>query len=295
MTTRTPTQTAQEVASQPDVWARVLAEAAATSELLPASGAPVLAIGCGTSYYIAQSYERRRLAAGRGRTRAAVASEIPYVDAEDTLLLLSRSGTTTDVIRAAQQLKTGRHVVGVVGVADTPVAELCDEVVVLDYADEKSIIQTRFATSAMLALRASLGEDLAGLPDQARAALTLTLPTPLPTHTVFLGSGWTVGLASEAALKCREAAGAWTEAYPVMEYPHGPVSAAGPTSLIWSFEPLPDFVRAGVTATGATVFAPELDPLAQLVAVHRLALQLAEAVGRDPDTPPHLTRSVQLP
>ncbi len=43
---------------------------------------------------------------------------------------------------------------------------------------------------------------------------------------VFLGAGWTVGLASEAALKLREAAGAWTESYPAMEYRHGPISAA---------------------------------------------------------------------
>jgi fructoselysine-6-P-deglycase FrlB-like protein len=33
----------------------------------------------------------------------------------------------------------------------------------------------------------------------------------------FAGRGWTVGLASEAALKLREAAQAWTEAYPALE------------------------------------------------------------------------------
>lgn len=295
MTTRTPTQTEQEVASQPEVWERVLAGTAETSRTLPAAGAPVLAVGCGTSFYIADSYARRRVAAGLGRTRAAVASEIAYVEPDETLLLLSRSGTTTDVIRAAEQLRGGRRVVGIVGTPGTPLIDLCDEVVVLDYADEQSIVQTRFATSALLALRASLGEDLAGLPEQARAALTVPLPAPLPQHTVFLGTGWTAGLASEAALKCREAAGAWTEAYPVMEYPHGPIAAAGPSSLVWSFDPLPEFVRTGIVRAGATVFELDLDPLAQLVAVHRLALELAEAAGRDPDAPPHLTRSVQLP
>ena len=164
----------------------------------------------------------------------------------------------------------------------------------LDFADEQSVVQTRFATSAVLLLRASLGEDLAGLPDQARAALDLPLPDLLPKHTVFLGTDWTIGLAHEAALKCREAAGAWTEAYPIMEYQHGPIAVAGSASLVWSLSPLPDFVRRSIEATGATVFAPDLDPLAQLVAVHRLALRLAEAAGRDPDRPQHLSRSVQL-
>ncbi len=49
----------------------------------------------------------------------------------------------------------------------------------------------------------------------------------------FLGAGWTVGLANEAALKLREAAGAWTEAYPAMEYRHGPISANADDTLVW--------------------------------------------------------------
>ena len=44
----------------------------------------------------------------------------------------------------------------------------------------------------------------------------------------FLGRGWTVGLAREAALKCREAAAFWAEAYPAMDYRHGPISIAAP-------------------------------------------------------------------
>jgi fructoselysine-6-P-deglycase FrlB-like protein len=155
-------------------------------------------------------------------------------------------------------------------------------------------VQTRFATSVLVLLRACLGEDLRHLPGQARAALAEPVPGALPAQIVFLGRGWTVGLAAEAALKCREAAGAWAEAYPAREYPHGPVSAAGPTSLVWSFDPLPDFVRSALAATGAAVVEPRLDPLAQLVAVHRLALALADAAGRNPDAPPHLSRSVQV-
>ena len=79
-----------------------------------------------------------------------------------------------------------------------------------------------------------------------------------------------------------------------MEYQHGPISVAGPQTLAWSLTALPGFVRASVEATDATVFAPDLDPLAQLVAAHRLALPLAAAAGRDPDHPRLLSRSAQL-
>jgi fructoselysine-6-P-deglycase FrlB-like protein len=288
------TATAREIASQPDIWARVLADAPQLTPALPPAGQPVLFVGCGTSYYVGESYARRRNTAGLGRTRAAIASEIPYTDPDESLVVLSRSGTTSDLISVIERFRGRTPITGIVGAADTPVAQLCDRVLLLDYADEESVVQTRFATSALLLLRASLGENLAALPDEARAALDLPLPDLLPTHTVFLGTDWTIGLAHEAALKCREAAGAWTEAYPVMEYQHGPIAVAGPTSLVWSLAPLPHFVRRSIADTGATVFAPDLDPLAQLVAAHRLALRLAAAAGRNPDRPEHLSRSVQL-
>ena len=286
--------TRAEVESQPDIWAQVLAAAADLSRPLPEVGVPVLFVGCGTSYYIGESYARMRNTAGLGHTRAAIASEIPYIEQAETVLLLSRSGTTTDVIRIAQRLRADHHVVGIVGEAGTPLVDLCHDVVLLNFADEKSIVQTRFATAALTLLRASLGEDLTDLVPTGRAGLSLQLPATLPQHTVFLGSDWTVGLAYEAALKCREAAGAWTEAYPIMEYQHGPIAVAGPHSLIWSLTPVPDFVRDSIAKTGATLVEPDLDPQAQLVAVHRLALRLAEAAGRDPDRPNFLSRSVQL-
>lgn len=289
-----PTITRSEVESQPEIWARVLSEASALIKPLPQVGEPVLFVGCGTSYYVGEAYARRRNTLGLGRTRAAVASEIAYVEDDETIVVLSRSGTTTDVIRVAEALRGAHRIVGIVGTPDTPILPACDAVTLLDFADEHSVVQTRFASSAVLLLRASLGEDLTGLPDAARAALALPLPEMLPQHTVFLGTDWTVGLAHEAALKCREAAGAWTEAYPIMEYQHGPIAVAGPQSLIWSLSPLPDFVRKPIEATGATVIAPELDPLAQLVAAHRLALRLAAAAGRNPDQPHYLSRSVQL-
>jgi glucosamine 6-phosphate synthetase-like amidotransferase/phosphosugar isomerase protein len=49
-----------------------------------------------------------------------------------------------------------------------------------------------------------------------------------------------------------------------------------------------------VASTGAHVQTSDLDPLAQLVQVQRLAVAAAEARGLDPDHPRALTRSVVL-
>ena len=284
--------TERELYSQPDIWARVLSEADRCREVLPSSGEPVLFLGCGTSYYMGEAYARKRNALGLGRTRAAIASEIPYVEPDDTVVVLSRSGTTGDVNAMALALRDRHRVVGIIGDPATPLPALCHQYLLLDFADEASVVQTRFATASLTALRASLNDDMRCLVADGRSALEADLPDPLPSHVVFLGHGWTVGVAHEAALKCREAAGVWTEAYPVMEYQHGPIAAAGPDSLIWSFDPLPDVVSDAVLATGAAVHAPSLDAQAQLATVHRLAVALAVRAGRDPDHPRFLSRSV---
>jgi fructoselysine-6-P-deglycase FrlB-like protein len=179
----------------------------------------------------------------------------------------------------------------------TPVREAADDLVVLDFADERSVVQTRFATATLALLRAHLGHDLAAAVADARTALAEELPAALPAaeQTTFLGTGWTYGLAQEAALKMREAAGAWTESYPAMEYRHGPISIAGPGRAVWAFGGLPDGLAEAVTATGAALEARgDLDPLADLVRAQRLAVAVAERRGLDPDRPRHLTRSVIL-
>ncbi len=113
------------------------------------------------------------------------------------------------------------------------------EVIVLDFADERSVVQTRFATTQLALLRAHLGEDLTGPIADAELALSDDLGDLLTDaeQYTFLGRGWTTGLAAEAALKMREAARAWTESYPAMEYRHGPISIAGPGRVTWMLGP----------------------------------------------------------
>jgi fructoselysine-6-P-deglycase FrlB-like protein len=263
--------------------------------VLPRPGEDVCVIGCGTSLYMAQAWAALREASGHGRTDAFPASELPAGRAYDTVVALSRSGTTTEVVHALAQVN-GTRTVAITAVADTPVTHAAADVVVLGFADEASVVQTRFATSALMLLRAHEGVDVE--PAAADAERALELPLPIAPgradRWAFLGRGWTVGLAHEAALKLREAAQAWTEAYPVFEYRHGPISIAGPGAAVWFFGPGGEAVRESVEATGATAVAPDLDPLASLVLAQRTAVALAEAAGLDPDNPRNLTRSVVL-
>lgn len=285
----------REIDSQPSCWREAARRGSSLGDVLPAPGARVAAVGCGTSLFVAQSYARLRESTGHGETDAFAASEAPRARPYDAVLAISRSGTTTEVARYLGEVD-GLHRIAVVGSADTPVAEMADAVVALDFADERSVVQTRFATSALALLRAHLGQDLEPLFGAAEMAIAADLPVdPLrPSHYVFLGHGWGVGLANEAALKMREAAHAVAESYPAMEYRHGPISLADGDSLVWAIGEVDAGVLEDAAATGATVVGGELDPMVELVLVQRTAVALAEARGLDPDRPRNLTRSVVL-
>lgn len=289
-------ETAREIESQPALWARVAALVGSVAPVLPAPGERVAAIGCGTSWFMSQAYATLREARGLGETDAFTATEFPSGRRYDRAVLLSRSGTTTEVARLAAELRGATPTVAISAVRGTPVPTRADDAVLLDFADEVSVVQTRFATTALALLRAHLGEELTSVVADGERAIAMSLPHDVSSfdHFVFLGHGWSVGLANEGALKLREAAQVNTEAYPAMEYRHGPISLAGARSLVWILASPDPAVADDVRATGASVRTAEFDPLAELVLIQRSAVALATARGLDPDHPRNLTRSVVL-
>ena len=150
------------------------------------------------------------------------------------MLAISRSGTTTEVLDTVAVIGERAPTVVITAVAESPLARAAGRVVTLPFADEQSVVQTRFATATLVLLRAHMGIDSA----PAVAAAEDVLARPLPADPAgfdrfhFLGRGWAVGLAHEAALKLREAARAWSEAYPAMEYRHGPIATADSGTLV---------------------------------------------------------------
>ncbi|MFG2077262.1 SIS domain-containing protein [Nonomuraea maritima] len=284
--------TEAEIASQPSCWRRAVANVPA--DALPRPGERVAVVGCGTSWFIAMAYAVLRERAGHGETDAFAASEFPAGRPYDRVLALSRSGTTTEVLE--QLARTTTRTTAITADPETPIMTAAGEVVVLDYADERSVVQTRFATTQLALLRAGLGEDLTRAVADAERAVAEPLPAELvdAEQFSFLGTGWSVGLAQEAALKMREASRSWTEAYPAMEYRHGPISIAAPGRVTWMLGTAPEGLRAQVEQAGGTFVESDLDPMAELIRAQRVAVARAHARGLDPDQPMHLTRSVIL-
>ncbi|NGO75405.1 SIS domain-containing protein [Streptomyces sp. YC504] len=285
-----------ELNSQPDCWERAAEAAAGHGQALGAPGERVALVGCGTSYFMAQSVAALRESAGLGETDAYAASEYPVGRTYDRVIALTRSGTTTEVLELLARLRGSTRTTAITADPHTPVMTAADDVVVLDFADEESVVQTRFATTAFTLLRAHLGLHTPQAVADARVALAEPLPEGLveSTQFSFLGQGWTNGLAQEAALKMREASLSWTEAYPAMEYRHGPISISTTGTATWMFGAAPEGLAEQVRATGALWIEGTLDPLAELVRAQRLAVAVAAARGLDPDRPRHLTRSVVL-
>ncbi|MER5307720.1 sugar isomerase [Streptomyces sp. NPDC002773] len=318
MTTHETSLTSVEIASQPATWRRAAEAVASYADVLPRRGERVAVVGCGTSWFMAHAYAQLRESGGHGETDAFAASEFPTGRRYDRILAITRSGTTTEVLDLLAKVKGTVATSALTADPATPVMTAADAVAVLDFADEQSVVQTRFATTALVLLRAHLEAEqalpagvrpLAQAVEDAQRALDLPLGAEVTgaEQFTFLGTGWTYGLALEAGLKMREAAGAWTEAYPAMEYRHGPISITGPGRVAWLFGPAPDGLADDIARVGgllvslsadgpspSTGEAAALDPLADLIVAQRLAVLLAEARGYDPDRPRNLSRSVIL-
>jgi len=134
------------IAAQPDWLGRV-----PTNRRSPKGR--VLLTGCGTSFHAAQT--------GGEAVQALELVLAPRRDAQ-MLVLVSHEGTTPLTIKAARAFDGPKWCI--TGTADSPVAELCDEVIVVTPEVERSYCHTASYTCAVAALAALRGEDVSGLP-----------------------------------------------------------------------------------------------------------------------------------
>ena len=286
----------EEIASQPGCWSTAIETADAAGSALPGAGERVAVIGCGSSLNAARCYAALREAAGQGETDAFPASEVPAARRYDRLVYISRTGTTTEVLDALRRAPRGTPATAITAAPDEALAREARDVVLLDFADERSVVSSRFITSSIVLLRAHLGTDIRSLPAEAERELTRPLPPEWAERAefTFLGRGWAAPVADEAALKLREASRTWAESYPAMEYRHGPISVSDEDTVVWALGEVPADLLADARRTGATVIASDADPLVALIGAQRLAAALAERKGIDPDQPRALSRSVIL-
>ena len=285
-----------EIASQPECWAKAIELAGSAAPVLPAAGERVAVIGCGSSLNVARCYAALREAAGQGETDAFPASEVPVTRRYDHMVYVSRTGTTTEVLDALRRTPAGVRTTAIAADPGSPLVQEAGAVLLLDFSAERSVVSSRFITSTIALLRAHLGEDLRALPDAAARELDRPLPPGLADHRefTFLGLGWAAAVADEAALKLREASRTWAESYPAMEYRHGPISVSDSGTVVWALGEVPSSLLADARRTGAMVIAPGADPLLGLAGAQRLAAELAARKHIDPDQPRALSRSVIL-
>ena len=283
-----------EIFAQPASWTTAIARAADAK--LPAPGMRVAVIGCGSSLNVSRACARLREDAGHGITNAYPASEYTATRPYDHMVFISRTGTTSEVLAALRAAPAGVVTTSITADPDAPLAQETDNVVLLDFANERSVVSSQFISTAIVVMRAHLGEDLSGLPGAASQELARPLPEGLAGYRefTFLGAGWAAYVADEAALKLREASQSWAESYPALEFRHGPISVSDSSTVVWGIGPIPADLADDSARTGATVVNHGGDPLVSLIGAQRLAVALAERKGINPDHPRSLSRSVIL-
>ena len=248
-----------EILSQPERWNSCLARLRETRTLESAlewfgGQREWLFIGCGSSYYIALSAAATMTLLGQRRARAVPASEVLlYPDL--TLVpncvpvLISRSGRTSEVLQAAELLKSRSIPTLAISCASgQPLEELANLTIVLPAADEQSTVMTRSFSSMLLTLQ-SLAAAVAGntefpgsLSTMFTAAASALQPLPrriqdfVAAHDfadyVCLGQGPFYGLACECALKVTEMSVSYAQSFHTLEFRHGPKSIVGPETLL---------------------------------------------------------------
>ena len=291
------THAEKEIFSQPEIWQQIVDFYPSAASSMPKKGERVAFVGCGTSWFMSMSAAQLWESHGFGEADAYTSSEFIYSRKYDRIVAITRSGTTTETVDLLKKAKGGAKTVVITAVAGSPVTKHADQTILIDFADEQSVLQTRYATAVIVLMRTHLGEDLSSQIEDCRKVLQEPLDAKIlaSEQIAFLGTGWTVGLAQEAALKTRESAQFWAEAYPAMDYRHGPMSIAEPGRTTWMLGQAPVGLAKQVIATGANWReSGKLDPLVDLVYAQRIAIAISEGRGLDTDNPRGLSRSIVL-
>jgi len=329
--------TYREIKSQPEAWGQALEVIHASA--LPQAGDYDLVIfsGCGSTYYLslaaAALYQELT-----GRTARGIPSSELLLNAQNfltekkTLLVaVSRSGTTTETIKAVEMFKAQqRGEVVVISNYDEALSRLADVNLVIAKGQEESIAQTRSFASmyvaatafcARMAGRVDLLSAMKKLPDVGDRLIGHYEPFARQLgenmnfeRFYFLGSGNRYGLACEVNLKMKEMTLTHSEPFHFLEFRHGPMSMVNENTLVVGI--LSDANRAHeakvlseMEMLGATVaslgesdadveFVSEIPEnirgVLYLPVLQLMAFYRSAAKGLNPDKPNNLTAVVKL-
>lgn len=253
------TNTLREIFHQPEVWAECLGVLNAldlqtlVSERTPETHEWIFA-GCGTSYYLAQAAACTFTELTGRAARAVPASEIllaaslvfPREQGSCFPVLISRSGRTSEVLRAAEWLRSrGIQFLGVT-CDGNDLLDLTERVIKLPVAEHSTVMTSSF-TSMLMALQYLAGrlagneawiDSLHALPAATSALLELygAKVEEFAHHqfddAVMLAQGALYPIAEEISLKVMESSSSYAQFFHTLEFRHGPKSIVSAKTLV---------------------------------------------------------------
>lgn len=285
------------------------------------SAAQIVVLGCGTSFYLAQTIACAFNASGRAAVAVPGAEwtrrpQDYLADRRGALVIgLSRSGTTTETVQAIQAARAeGLATLAITCEPGSTILEAAETGIALTTDRREGIVMSVSASLMLLA-----GLRLAGVAPSAaeEAARVMALaetagPLMQARHFVYLGAGPLYGMACEGGLKLMEMSISFSQAFHPLEYRHGPISLIDEGSvavMLYGDDPGEEAkVVADIRAKGGRVIgfggpgdlsiplrstgaarAAEVLPALQI-----LGEMVAKAKGIDSDAPRHLTKVVTL-
>ena len=329
--------TYDEIKSQTAAWAQALELASAATLPRAEDYGQVLFTGCGSTYYLSLAAAALYQELTGRAARAVPGGELwlnpqNYLAREKALLVaVSRSGTTTETIRAVQSFQAKQcGDVLVISNYDEALARLADTRILIDKGQEESVAQTRsfasmyVAATAVCARVAGRDELLAAMRRLPAAGEALMAKYEATAREIgeknsvdrfyFLGSGIRYGLACEANLKMKEMTLTHSEPFHFLEFRHGPMSMANRHAVVAGL--LSDANRerearvlTEMEALGAQVLglgesgtqvnfesnvAESVRGVLYLPILQLLAFYRSLAKGLNPDRPTNLTAVVKL-
>jgi len=326
-----------EIKSQTEAWAQALDVTGAAALPKAADYDQVIFTGCGSTYFLSLAAAALYQELTGRAARAVPGGDLllnpqTVLTGQKTLLIaISRSGTTTETVRAAEKFKAEkRGAVVVVSNYDEVLSRSADFNIVIDKGQEESVAQTRSFASMYVAVtvfcsrmagRADLLESMRKLPeagDRLMAkyeAFAKEIGENLNfDRFYFLGSGIRYGLACEVNLKMKEMTVTHSEPFHILEFRHGPMSMVGKSAVVCGL--LSDVNRqheaqvlsemkmlggtvAGFGESGAdVVFESGVSECVRgvlyLPVLQLMAFYRSLAKGLNPDRPTNLTAVVKL-
>ena len=247
--------TYNEIKSQTEAWAQAVKLMGKINLPEPGNYEQVVFTGCGSTYYLSLAASALYQELTGCAARAVPGGELLFnaqtvLTGRRTLLVaISRSGTTTETVKAVEKFRQeNRGDVVVISNYPELLSRQADVNIVLDKGQEESVAQTRSFASmyvaatalcARMAGRNDLVTSMAELPrvgDQLIArheSLAKEVGSNLNfDRFYFLGSGIRYGLACEVNLKMKEMTLTHSEPFHFLEFRHGPMSMVNENAVV---------------------------------------------------------------